>query len=227
MKKKSLRETELTGLYLKEQDPRKKRQHLNLLMGYYEDSFRPEVLNIIKNKYVLRYADREVGSEELYSQAIEILLNKIKDKEEILADLNFPAYMLGVCRNLYLEGIRKSKEIPTDEVKQSLTDDFLRDENPYESEKLQTQVENNLIDYYEKNNMMECLKIMYFGFKEGLKNEEIAKKLNLDMKDDSARRVTVIQQNCLKKAWRNVPLLTQVKEKYALKKRNRHIWKKI
>jgi len=227
MKKKTLRETTLVRDFVAEESPSKKRQLLNQLMTYYEEAFRLEVLAIIKQKYILKYADREAGSEDLYSQATEILLKKINGDAQFLNDLNFPAYMLGVCRNLYLEGIRKSKEIPTDEVKQSLTDDFLRDENPYESEKLQTQVENNLIDYYEKNNMMECLKIMYFGFKEGLKNEEIAKKLNLDMKDDPARRVTVIQQNCLKKAWRNVPLLTQVKEKYALKKRNRHIWKKI
>jgi len=227
MKKESQRQKEIVQVYIKETDPVKKHHYLNQLMMFYENTYRLEVVTIIKQKYILKYADREVGSEDLYSQAMEILLNKINKDAAILVDLNFPAFMLGVCRNLYLEGIRKSKEIPTNEVKQHLTDDFLRSESPYESEELQKQVEDQLIDYYEKNKMIECLIILYFGFKEGLKNEELAKKLNLDMQKEPARRVTVIQQNCIKKAWRNVPLLEQVKEKYALKKRNRHVWKKI
>jgi hypothetical protein len=223
------KEQELAKAVLQENITGKRRDHLDMLLTHYDKTYRDEVIMIIKHKYMVRHTDREEGARDMYSQALEILLMKINDKIDIIINLNFPAYILGVCRNLYLEAIRNSKEIPTGEVKSILTDDFLKEESPYESEEIQAKIENELIDYYEKNQLIDCLKIMYYAFKKDLKNNDIAKELGIKEAESiqAARRVTVIQQNCLKKAWRNIPLLSEIKNKYYLKKRNRHIWLKI
>lgn len=200
---------------------------INKLISHLETHYRDEIHRIIKSKYVLKGDDKNEAAKDLYSSAMEIFLLKLNENPELLRGINYRAYMLGIARNLFLERTRKVKELPVDSsyVFEAVHEE-LNDPGPFESEIVQNEIEEALVNYYMENDLRDCLKILYYGWKEDYKNAEIAGKLGLENHgaSDAARQVTVLQQNCMKKAWRNIPLLQQVKDTYNIKKRNKHHW---
>ncbi len=200
---------------------------INQLLTVYDAHYRDEIQRIIKSKYVLNTDDKNEAAKDVYSNAMEIFLMKLNENTELLRGLNYRAYILGIARNLFLERTRKEKEMPVDtsSVFEAVHEE-LHDPGPFESENVQKEIEEALVNYYMENDLRDCLKILYYGWKEDYKNSEIAGKLGLEnhRSADAARQVTVLQQNCMKKAWRNIPLLQQVKDGYNIKKRNKHTW---
>jgi len=203
---------------------------LTELIKSFDDNYKIKIINIIRSKYTLSHEEKNEAAKDLYSDALAIFLKNIKDNTLILNDLKYENYLLGICRNLHFERTRKNKEEPGHEeyVFEQQTNEESSEQNPFESEQIQRQVENALIDYYENNEMIDCLQILYYSWKKELKNPEIAKLLNLNISDpkEASRRITVIQQNCIKNAWRNVGLLHEVKNNYHIKKRKKIYWKK-
>lgn len=203
---------------------------LSELIKSFNNNYKNRILNIARLKYTLSHDEKEEAAKDLYSEAIAIFLKNVNENVSILNDLKYENYILGICRNLYLERTRKNKEEPGHEkyLFEQKSIEEITEQSPFESEQIQRQVENALIDYFENNQMIECLKILYFSWKKELKNQEIAKLLNLEINDlrEASRRVTVIQQNCIKNAWRNIDLLQEVKKDYHIKKRKKIYWRK-
>jgi len=146
----------------------------------------------------------------------------------LLADLKYESYMIGICKNLYFEKTRKTpvknyQDAYQFENKLATPEE---EENPFESEQIQRKVEDALISYYESNKMIDCLKILYYSWKKEYKNHDIAAIMNIQTENikEASRRVSVIQQNCIKKAWRNIGLLQEIKKEYNIKKRNKIYW---
>jgi DNA-directed RNA polymerase specialized sigma24 family protein len=227
MNHSSSEEKKLVEQLLNEKSGVETTKQINKLLTVYDAHYRDEIQRIIKSKYVLSTDDKSEAAKDLYSQAMEIFLMKLNENTELLRGLNYRAFMLGIARNLFLERTRKDKEIPVDAspVFEAVHEE-LHDPGPFESENVQKKIEEALVTYYMENDLRDCLKILYYGWKEDFKNAEIAGKLGLEnhRSAEAARQVTVLQQNCMKKAWRNIPLLQQVKEAYNIKKRNKHNW---
>ncbi|MGK7394687.1 MAG: RNA polymerase sigma factor [Candidatus Cyclobacteriaceae bacterium M3_2C_046] len=205
-------------------------KQVNELIKFYNDNYKIKIVNVIRKKYTLNHDEKEEAAKDLYSEAMAIFLKTIHEKVDILHDLKYENYFLGICRYLHYDRIRKNKEEPGHEthVFEKQAGELKEEETPFELEQIQQQVEKALIDYYEENNMFDCLKILYYSWKKELKNPEIAKLLNLEIADqkEASRRITVIQQNCIKNAWRNIGLLHEVKKDYHIKKRKKIYWRK-
>jgi len=201
---------------------------LTELSNSLDDNYKNKIINIIRNKYTFAFEDREEGAKDLYSEACVIFLQNLKRDINLLADLKYESYMIGICKNLYFEKTRKTPVKNYQDAYQF--DNKLatpeEEENPFESEQIQRKVEDALISYYESNKMIDCLKILYYSWKKEYKNHDIAAMMNIQTENikEASRRVSVIQQNCIKKAWRNIGLLQEIKKEYNIKKRNKIYW---
>jgi len=227
MFKSAKEEKKLIELFISAEGQFEENNYREALINYLDSRYKKDIERVIRSKYVLKTEDAYETAKDLYSSAIEIFIKKINENRSFLQDINYQAYIIGIARNLFLEKIRKHKEIPTGTIPDyQLIDEELSTVKPFESELIQKKVESALIKYFIDNNLHDCLKILYYSWKKDLKNNEIATilQLNNSQSADASRRVTVIQQNCIKKAWRNIPVLEEVKNEFHIRHRSKHVW---
>lgn len=121
--------------------------------------------------YVLHNSGVESDAKDIFQEAI-IVVYKLTESKEFTINENFGSFLMGIAKRIWLKQIRQHT-IHEKFVDQSEKNGF--EEQPSELE-LENEHELNLIRKHIVNLGEDCRKVLMWSA-EGVKNEEIAKRL--------------------------------------------------
>lgn len=136
----------------------------------------------ILTRWVLNNSGSATDAEDLFTETLLAIFDRIKRPDPLILTRPFSAYMMGIARNKWMETLRKrKKELRVrndqaqqymDEIDESIEEEIVRTE---ESEERFQQMENTFVQLSDL-----CQQLIQLIFYRGLSTEEIVEKLQFN-----------------------------------------------